>query len=60
MQSRLGILPPVNFHRGIHIYKPDNRSPTEDSSCFTFMSWNPGALTLSRLDVNRQARRQNR
>eukprot|EP00974_Lingulodinium_polyedra_P024295 2352701-Lingulodinium_polyedra.AAC.1 len=54
MQIHLGVIPPVNFHFGTRVYKPDNLSPTGDSSCFAFMHLNVGAFTSNRLGANLQ------
>ena len=43
--------------KGIHVARPDNLgSQKQDKKEFTFVSWNPGALTRHRPDPDRQVR----
>jgi hypothetical protein len=56
-KTHLGIDEPTNYHKGIHVARPDNLgSQNQDKREFTFVSWNPGALTRHRPDPDRQVR----
>ena len=56
-KTHLGIDEPTNFHKGIHLSRPDNLGPQkQDKREFTFVSWNPGALSRHRPDPDRQVR----
>jgi len=56
-KTHLGIDEPTNYHKGIHVSRPDNLgSQKQDKKEFTFVSWNPGALTRHRQDADRQVR----
>ena len=47
---------PTGFFQGVHVFEPNNLAHVQDTGHCTFISWNPGALSKRRPDVNRQIR----